>query len=295
MATRPDDDYSSRMTQTSTNDYARIEQAIHFLANRVAEQPTLADVSAEVGLSPHHLQRVFKRWAGVSPKRLLQLLTVEHAKELLDRSASVLDATYELGLTSPARLHDHFVALEAVTPGEYKERGKDLVIRYGFHVSPFGRMFLAATDRGVCRISFPSEQETSDEVKRLRSLWSRGRVMEDHQATASLAERVFEAGESRNGEPLRLVVRGTNFQTAVWRALLEIPRGRVATYSEIAQRVDRPRAVRAVGNAVGANQVAFLIPCHRVIRQLGGLGGYRWGTARKQALLAWESARATAA
>ncbi len=282
-------------TMTATDDYARIEQAIHFLADHVAEQPTLAEVSAQVGLSAHHLQRVFKRWAGVSPKRLLQFLTVEHAKELLDRSASVLDATYEVGLTSPSRLHDHFVALEAVTPGEYKERGPDLIIRYGFHDSPFGRMFLAQTERGVCRLSFPAPGEETGEVERLSGLWNRSWVLEDPRATADLARRIFDGGGESAEEPLRLAVRGTNFQVAVWRALLEVPRGRVTTYTEIAERIGRPRAVRAVGNAVGANQVAFLIPCHRVIRRLGALGGYRWGTARKQAVLAWESARASAA
>ena len=274
-------------------DYPRIETAIRYLAAHAEEQPTLSNVAAEVGLSPFHLQRVFKRWAGISPKRLLQLLTVEHAKELLDESASVLDATYEVGLTSPARLHDHFVALEAVTPGEYKSGGGDLEIRYGFHGSPFGHMLIAATDRGICRLTFPSGDEQRDEIAGLAQRWPRATLVESRTATADLAQRIFD-GESRE-EPLRLLVQGTNFQIAVWRALLSIPEGEATTYSRIAHAIGRPRAVRAVGNAVGANPIAYLIPCHRVLRQIGALGGYRWGSTRKQALLAWESARLEAA
>ncbi len=280
-------------TTATSADYPRIETAIRYLAAHVDEQPTLSTVAAEVGLSPFHLQRVFKRWAGISPKRLLQLLTVEHAKELLDESASVLDTTYEVGLTSPARLHDHFVALEAMTPGEYKSGGADLEIRYGFHDSPFGAMLLAATGRGICRLTFPAGDEASAEVAGLATNWPRARLSEDPASTRPLARRIFD--RAARGEPLRLLVHGTNFQIAVWRALLSIPEGEVTTYSRIAAAIGRPRAVRAVGNAVGANPIAYLIPCHRVLRQVGALGGYRWGAARKQALLAWESARLEAA
>ena len=276
-------------TTTSSADYPRIETAIRFLADHVDEQPTLSTVAAEVGLSPFHLQRVFKRWAGISPKRLLQLLTVEHAKEMLDESSSVLDAAYETGLTSPARLHDHFVALEAVTPGEYKRGGAGLEVGYAFHDSPFGEMFLAATERGVCRLTFPADDERDDEVAGLAERWPGATLRSDPAATGELARRVFDGLGS--GKPLRLLVQGTNFQIAVWRALLSIPEGEVTTYSRIAEAIGRPRAVRAVGNAVGANPIAYLIPCHRVLRQIGALGGYRWGPARKQALLAWESAR----
>lgn len=277
----------------TTDDYPRIETAIRYLATHVDEQPTLSAVAAEVGLSPFHLQRVFKRWAGISPKRLLQLLTVEHAKELLDESASVLDTAYEVGLTSPARLHDHFVALEAVTPGEYKSTGGELEIRYGLHDSPFGRMFLAVTRRGVCRLAFPgADGKKSADTAELAERWPRARLIEDREATVSTARRIFDRAAD---DPLPLVVQGTNFQIAVWRALLSIPQGEVTTYSRIAAAIGRPRAVRAVGNAVGANPIAYLIPCHRVLRQVGALGGYRWGAERKQALLAWESARLEAA
>ena len=274
-------------------DYPRIETAIRYLAAHVDEQPTLSTVAAEVGLSPFHLQRVFKRWAGISPKRLLQLLTVEHAKELLDESASVLDTTYEIGLTSPARLHDHFVALEAVTPGEYKSGGADIELFYGFHDTPFGRMFLAATERGICRLTFPTTEEERDEVAGLTERWPRARHVEEPDVTGALASRIFAGGGE--DDPLRLLVHGTNFQIAVWRALLSIPEGEVTTYSRIAAAIGRPRAVRAVGNAVGANPIAYLIPCHRVLRQVGALGGYRWGPERKPALLAWETARLEAA
>lgn len=270
-------------------DYPRIEIAIRYLAEHVEEQPTLSAVANEVGLSPFHLQRVFKRWAGISPKRLLQLLTVEHAKELLDESSSVLDATYETGLTSPGRLHDHFVALEAMTPGEYKSGGAGLEIRYGCHDSPFGEMFLAATERGICRLTFPNPDGRRDEITELNERWPNAELTRDDEETGLTATRLFAGDPAAN--PQRLLVHGTNFQIAVWRALLAIPQGEVTTYSRIAEAIGRPKAVRAVGNAVGANPIAFLIPCHRVLRQVGALGGYRWGAERKQALLAWETAR----
>ena len=283
------------MNETTTMpppDYPRIETAIRYLADHVDEQPSLSAVASEVGLSPFHLQRVFKRWAGISPKRLLQLLTVEHAKELLDESSNVLDAAYETGLTGPARLHDHFVALEAVTPGEYKRGGVGLEILYGVHDSPFGEMFLAQTARGICRLTFPAKGEAA-ERDWLAQRWPGAEIRRDPRTTAATARRVFDLAPK--DEPLRLLVQGTNFQTAVWRALLEIPEGAVSTYSRIAEAIGRPRAVRAVGNAVGANPISYLIPCHRVLREVGALGGYRWGPERKQAILAWESARLEAA
>jgi AraC family transcriptional regulator of adaptative response/methylated-DNA-[protein]-cysteine methyltransferase len=273
-------------------DYERVEKAIRYLLENHLEQPQLDDVAAAAGLSPHHLQRVFKRWAGVSPKRFLQFLTVEHAKRLLEESQSVLDAAFETGLSSPGRLHDHFVALEAVTPGQYKERGHGLSIRHGVHPSPFGTVFLAVTDRGICALSFlgGGDEEAGDRLTDLRRQWPEATFSTRRAETRALAERVFAAGPG-DAEPIRLLVQGTNFQVQVWKALLRIPPGAVTSYERVAQAVGRPRAFRAVGTAVGQNPVSYLIPCHRVIRGLGLVGNYRWGEERKHALLAWEAAR----
>lgn len=272
-------------------DYERVEQAIRYLLENHLDQPRLDDVAAAAGLSPHHLQRVFKRWAGVSPKRFLQFLTVEHAKRLLEESQSVLDAAFETGLSSPGRLHDHFVALEAVTPGEYKERGHGLSIRHGVHPSPFGAAFLAVTDRGICALSFLGgrDEEAGDRLADLRRQWPEATFSTRRAETRALAERVFAAGPG-DAEPIRLLVQGTNFQVQVWKALLRIPPGAVTSYERVARAVGRPRAFRAVGAAVGQNPVSYLIPCHRVIRSMGLVGNYRWGEERKHALLAWEAA-----
>ncbi|MDX1501868.1 MAG: methylated-DNA--[protein]-cysteine S-methyltransferase [Thermoanaerobaculia bacterium] len=268
------------------NDYERIRTAIEYIAAEAPRQPGLEEVAARLALSPFHCQRLFRRWAGVSPKRFLQVLTVEHAKRLLDDSASVLDAALETGLSGPGRLHDHFVTLEALSPGEYKRRGEGLAIRWGTTPSPFGDALLGATDRGVCALAFPPHGDAGPAW--LADQWPGADLVEDPAAVEPAAREIFGGGR------VRLFARGTNFQVQVWRALLRIPSGQVASYASVAQAVGRPRAVRAVGSAVGANRVAFLIPCHRVIRSAGGLGGYRWGTDRKRALLAWEAARATA-
>ena len=281
------------MTTTSTrpiDDYQRIERAIAHLNEHAVEQPSLDEIAARAELSPFHFQRLFRRWAGVSPKRFLEYLTVERAKRLLAAEASVLDAAYEVGLSGPARLHDHFVNLEAMSPGEWKRRGRGVVVGYGYHPSPFGRMLLAATDRGVCGLSFESPEAPGEAAAWLAERYPEARLAEDRAGTAELAERLF-------AEPgtLPLLVRGTNFQVQVWRALLEIPPGRLISYGALARRLGRPTGARAVGTAVGANPVAWVIPCHRVIRGLGTLGGYRWGTARKRAMIGWEAARARAA
>lgn len=270
------------------DDYRRVEAAIAFLDRELPQQPELAEVAAAVGLSPFHFQRLFRRWAGVSPKRFLQLLTVEHAKALLEEDASVLDAALDSGLSGPGRLHDHFVTLEAVTPGEFKRRGEGLEIAWGVHPSPFGPVFVAATGRGLCQAAFLGfDGDPSEEEARLARSWSAATLRRDDDATGSWAARLFDHGTGRTP----LLVQGTNFQVQVWRALLRIPEGRVASYGQIARVVGRPRAARAVGAAVGANPVAVMIPCHRVIRGLGAAGGYRWGEHRKRALLGWEAAR----
>ncbi|MFZ5559118.1 MAG: methylated-DNA--[protein]-cysteine S-methyltransferase [Pseudomonadota bacterium] len=278
-------------TADESRDYARIERAIRYLEAHAGRQPGLGDVAAAVGLSPYHFQRLFTRWAGVSPKRFLGLLTVAHARRLLQSSASVLDAALAVGLSGPGRLHDQFVALEAATPGEVKTGGAGLEIRWGVHASPFGEVLVALTPRGVCRMAFLGAGDEAAERDALAAAWPGAAVRRDDAGTASVARAVF-AGVP--GPTPRLWVRGTNFQVAVWRALLRVPEGAVCTYGDLAAAIGRPGAARAVGQAVGANPVAYLIPCHRVIRGVGGLGGYRWGPERKRAMLAWEAARAPA-
>ena len=272
------------------DDYERIEKAIHFIRSNVTTQPDLQDIASHVGLSAFHFQRLFRRWAGVSPKRFLEYLTVHHAKDLLRNSASIQDTSYELGLSSPGRLHDHFVSIEAITPGEYKTRGNGLKIYYGIHHSPFGKMLLAQTDRGICAISFVSDEAIKQEIDILHRLWPNADMIEDSAHTANTADRIFgdPAGYNDN---IHLTVRGTNFQINVWKALLGIPAGETRSYQQIAMQLDKPGAYRAVANAVAANPAGFLIPCHRVLRNNGNLGGYRWGENRKHAMLAWEAAR----
>jgi AraC family transcriptional regulator of adaptative response/methylated-DNA-[protein]-cysteine methyltransferase len=278
--------------ETNAVDYHRIEQAIRYLDSSAPAQPSLDDVARHVGLSPYHFQRLFTRWAGISPKRFSQVLTLEYAKELLRRSRNLLDATYDAGLSSGGRLYDMFVTLEGVTPGEYRANGAGLRIAAGFHDSPFGECLLALTERGICGLTFfDGDREAA--MRDLGERWPDAVIEEKPRRTSRTAGRLFRALEIRDPAglvPIGLLVRGTNFQVKVWQALLEIPVGSVTTYEDIATRIGAPRAVRAVGTAVGRNPVAFLIPCHRVIRSTGALGGYRWGPERKRAMLAWESA-----
>lgn len=262
-------------------DYERIERALRFLEENRLRRPTLDDVARHVHLSPFHFERLFQRWAGTSPKRFLQYLTKEHAKTLLRDSRSVLDTAYESGLSSPGRLHDLFVTCEAVTPGEYKFRGKGVRIRYGFHPTPFGECLLATTDRGICALRF------SDGLRELRDEWRVAEFVPDQAGTGVLCRQVFRVGD----KPIHLHLRGTNFQLKVWQALLAIPPGKLVTYGDLASVIGAPRAQRAVGSAVGQNPIAYLIPCHRVIRSLGVIGNYRWGHERKRALLGWEAAQ----
>jgi AraC family transcriptional regulator of adaptative response/methylated-DNA-[protein]-cysteine methyltransferase len=271
------------------SDYDRIAKAITYITANVTAQPTLDDVAAHVHLSPFHFQRLFSRWAGTTPKRFLQVLTLELGKKLLEESGSLLEVSDRLGLSSSSRLHDHFVQLEAVTPGEYRSKGKDLVIEYGEHDTPFGRLFVAQTPRGVCRAAFTDSDDATAQLDVLRRTWPLATYKNSVKNTAGAAGLLTSAGKP--DRPLSLHVAGTNFQVAVWRALLRIPSGSAVTYSQIAEAVGSPRAVRAAGTAIGANPVAFLIPCHRVILQSGALGGYRWGLERKQAMQVWEKVR----
>ncbi len=273
----------------NTTDYDRIRIAIAFLVEHTAEQPSLDEVAARVGLSPFHFQRLFSRWAGVTPKRFLQVLTVERAKALLRESTSLLDVADDLGLSSGSRLYDHFVQLEAVTPGEFKSAGLGVNIDYGIHATPFGPAFVAVTPRGICRLAFVGDGGVEEQLAELRRHWRHAQLRESAEATMEVIPALF-AGE-RPDRPLSLWVAGTNFQVNVWRALLRIPPGALVSYNQIARAIHQPSAARAVGTAVGANPVAVLIPCHRVIQQSGALGGYRWGVVRKHALHAWEAAR----
>ena len=270
-----------------SEDYQRIEQPILYLENHYKDQPSLEEVAASIGLSEYHFQRIFTRWAGVSPKRFLQFLTKEGAKDLLNRSENLLDTTHQVGLSSLGRLHDLFVTTEAVSPGEYKSRGEGVTIRYGLHASPFGKCLVAVTERGICHLGFTQrENSEGDAIDNLVADWKNARMIEDHRSTAPLIEPIFDV--TGRGK-LHLHLRGTNFQLKVWEALLQIPTGAVTTYEGIAERIGQPTASRAVGTAVGHNPIAVLIPCHRVINKVGRFGNYRYGTPRKMALLAYES------
>jgi len=273
-------------------DYERIASAIRYIEEHVHEQPGLAEVAGHVQLSHYHFQRLFSRWAGVSPKRFLQALTVEHAKRLLEESLPLLEISGQLGLSSSSRLHDHFVTLEAVSPGEYKQQGAEMEIVYGVSETPFGFAFVAASKRGICRIAFLEHEDSSDEVQRLKTIWAKANLVEDTEAIRSLADSLF-SNRGKPNRPLSLLVSGTNFQINVWRALLNIPSGSLVSYAQLASSIGRPGSARAVGNAVGANPVAFLIPCHRVIHASGKIDGYRWGSTRKRAMIGWESADRT--
>lgn len=255
------------------SDYARIADAIRFIASQVARQPTLDEIAAHVHLSPFHFQRLFSRWAGVTPKRYLQVLTLERAKALLQESRPLLEVADTLGLSSGSRLYDHFVQLEAVTPGEYKQRGAGLVIDHGVHDTPFGQAFVALTPRGVCNFSFLDDQNPQAPLAALAHSWPEAELREAPSRTRGVIHTMFDTSKAQD-RPISLHVSGTNFQISVWRALLQIPPAKVVSYAQVASAVGNHKAARAVGLAVGANPVALMIPCHRVIQQNGKLGGY---------------------
>lgn len=269
------------------DDYQRITEAISYLREHAQEQPSLDDLAEYIGLSPYHFQRLFHRFAGVSPKRFLQHLTTEHAKQLLRRSTSVLETSFEVGLSSPGRLHDLLISVEAVTPGEYKTGGENLQIIYGSHPSPFGECLIATTERGICRLNF-FDGNLEQLVDALRQDWPMAEIRRDDLRTTPLVEQIFARHSTTKTLPLLL--RGTNFQLQVWQALLKIPVGMVTSYGFLAKHLGQPSASRAVGSAVGKNPLGYLIPCHRVLRSDGNLGGYRWGTERKLAILGRELA-----
>jgi AraC family transcriptional regulator of adaptative response/methylated-DNA-[protein]-cysteine methyltransferase len=275
-------------------DYERIEHAIAYLDEHFRSQPSIADVAAHVGLSESHFHRLFREWAGITPKRFLEFVTAEHARKLLEDSNSVLDSTYDSGLSSPGRLHDLFVTLEGVTPGEVRARGGGLELRYGFHASPFGECLLAETDRGVTTLGFASRDQREPVIEELRQRWPRARLVCAQRQTARTFGRILAGLQGTPDGGLKLFVQGTNFQVRVWEALLKIPNGLVVSYERVAEWIGRPSSSRAVGNAVGANPIALLIPCHRVLRKTGAFGNYGGGRLRKRAILAWEAAHSPA-
>ena len=272
-----------------SEDYQRIEQAIRFLEANYLDQPELEEVAASIGLSEYHFQRLFTRWVGISPKRFLQYLTKEHAKHLLRRSGDLLETAYASGLSGPGRLHDLFVSTEAVTPGEFKQGGAGLEIRYGFHPTPFGQCLLALTPRGVCGLSFVEPGGEDAALAQMRARWRNAAFVHDPAGTQPVVAQIFRPAGQPAG-PMALYLNGTNFQIKVWEALLRIPSGSVVTYADIALAIGMPDAARAVGSAVGSNPIAVIIPCHRVIRKDGSYGEYHYGSARKKAILGWEFA-----
>ncbi len=276
---------------SASPDYQRIEKAIRYIEDQYKNQPSLRQIADYVGLSEYHFQRLFSRWAGTSPQRFLRFLTKEYAKEQLAKAPSLLDATYEAGLSSPSRLHDLFVTYEAMTPAEFRALGAGVTLRYGVHETPFGSCFLAVTERGITDMRFLDETESSELIlAQLHTEWPQATWVQDEAATLPYIRQFFHTKLSAD-TPLPLLLRGTNFQIKVWEALLRIPAGQLVSYDDIARSIGQPTASRAVGTAIGSNRIAYLIPCHRVLQKSGGLGGYRWGTARKQALLGWEAAQ----
>ena len=277
------------------SDYDHVRRAIAFISESWREQPPLDAIAAHVGLSAGHLQHVFTRWAGLSPKAFVQAITLNHARALLRDSASILDAAYEVGLSGPGRLHDLFVTHEGMSPGTYKARGRGITIAYGFHASPFGEALVMTTGAGLCGLAFADDGEEAAVLADMRSRWPDADYVEESELTGSYAERIFNPERWRRETPIRIVFIGTDFEIRVWETLLKIPFGKASTYSDIAAHVGRPQAARAVGAAVGRNPVSFVVPCHRVFGKSGSLCGYHWGLTRKRAILGWEAGLATAA
>lgn len=276
------------------SDYRIVSDVIALLTEDYQSQPSLEAIARRIGFDPTELQKTFTRWAGLSPKAFLQAVTIDHAKRLLrEENMPLLETSYELGLSSPGRLHDLFVTHEAMSPGEWKSGGTGLEIRWGFHESPFGRALLMITDRGLCGLAFADDQGGEPEaLKDLTDRWPGATYVEDVEATRPYATRIFDPARWNPSEPLRVVMIGTDFQVRVWEQLLEIPLGRLCTYSDLAGRIGAPKASRAVGAAVGRNPISFVVPCHRAIGKSGALTGYHWGLNRKRAMLGWEAAKA---
>jgi AraC family transcriptional regulator of adaptative response/methylated-DNA-[protein]-cysteine methyltransferase len=276
------------MTIAGRHHYDQVARAINYLYEHFREQPSLDDVAAQVNMSAFHFQRIFTEWAGISPKRFLQYLTTDYLKQRLGNFNNLLDAADDAGLSGQSRVYDLFVNLEAVTPQEYKEKGSGIAIDYGFHHTPFGECIIGVTERGVCHLSFIKDGDRDLAVAGLERSWEKAMLKQNERATEKTASVIFNQSKDQK---LNVLVKGTNFQVKVWNALLNIPMGSLSTYESIATSIGQPKALQAVGSAVGANPVAYLIPCHRVIRKNLVIGEYHWGTERKKAMLGWEMAK----
>jgi AraC family transcriptional regulator of adaptative response/methylated-DNA-[protein]-cysteine methyltransferase len=279
----------------AADDYAVVRRAIAFISEHWRDQPEIDAIAAAVGTTTADLHHLFRRWAGLTPKAFLQAITLDHARRLLRSSASVLDAAYEVGLSGPGRLHDLFVTHEAMSPGEWKSGGEGLNVAYGFHPSPFGNALVMTTERGLAGLAFADPGEEEAALADMRGRWPKARYGEAKDRTGPLARRIFDPTLWRPERPLRVMLIGTDFEVRVWETLLGIPMGRATTYSDIAARLGKPKAARAVGAAVGKNPVSFVVPCHRVMGKSGELTGYHWGLTRKRAMLGWEAGQVEAA
>jgi AraC family transcriptional regulator of adaptative response/methylated-DNA-[protein]-cysteine methyltransferase len=274
---------------TPARDYEMVKATLAFIHENWREQPSLETIAEQAKLSPAHLQRLFTRWAGLSPKAFLQAVTLDHARGLLRDSVSILDTAYEVGLSGPSRLHDLFVTHEGMSPGTYKAKGKGLTLRYGFHDCPFGRALVMIADQGLAGLAFADDGEERAALEDMMSRWPEAEYVEDWLATKPFADRIFKHENWRPDQPLRVVMIGSDFEIRVWETLLRIPLGKRSTYSDIANHLGKPNAARAVGSAVGRNPISFVVPCHRVLGKSGGLCGYHWGLTRKRAILGWEA------
>jgi len=270
-------------------DYDSVRRAIAFISEHWRSQPTIEAVADAAGVTADELHHLFRRWAGLTPKGFMQALTLDHAKNLLRDSASVLDAALDSGLSGPGRLHDLFVTHEAMSPGEWKAGGSGMTLRYGFHPSPFGTAVVIASERGLAGLAFADPGEEPAAFADMARRWPRATYIEDHPATAPLAQRIFDKKLWRVDQPLRVTLIGTDFEVRVWETLLKIPMGRAVCYSDIAKNIESPKASRAVGAAVGKNPISFVVPCHRALGKSGALTGYHWGITRKQAMIGWEA------
>jgi AraC family transcriptional regulator of adaptative response/methylated-DNA-[protein]-cysteine methyltransferase len=274
---------------TPARDYEVVKQTLAFIHENWREQPSLEAIARQAQISPTHLQRLFTRWAGLSPKAFLQAVTLDHARALLRDSASILDTAYEVGLSGPSRLHDLFITHEGMTPGCYKAGGKGLTLRFGFHDCPFGRALIMIADQGLAGLAFADDGEEKDTLTDMQSRWPGAAYIEDWLQTKPFADRIFKPENWCKNEPLRVVFIGSDFEIRVWETLLRIPLGKRSTYSDVAAHIGSPKAARAVGAAVGRNPVSFVVPCHRVLGKSGSLCGYHWGLTRKRAILGWEA------
>jgi len=270
-------------------DYDSVRRAIAFISEHWRQQPTIESVADAAAVTPDDLHHLFRRWAGLTPKAFMQALTLDHAKNLLRDSASVLDAALDSGLSGPGRLHDLFVTHEAMSPGEWKNGGAGMTLRFGFHASPFGTAIVIASDRGLAGLAFADPGDEQSALADMQRRWPRAIYLEDHAGTARIARRIFDPTLWRPDEPLRVILIGTDFEVRVWETLLKIPMGRAVCYSDIANKIKAPKASRAVGTAVGKNPISFVVPCHRALGKGGALTGYHWGITRKQAMLGWEA------